>query len=417
MPWNETCAMDERMRFIVAASQEGSMMSEVCDRFGISRQTGYKWLARYAEAGVDGLKERSRAPIAHGRSRPAGLVSAVLTLRERYPHWGPKKLRVKLGGLMPDVAVPAASTIGDWLCKERLTEPRKRRRHCTPSPGPLTSADAPNKVWSIDFKGWFRTGEGKRCDPLTLTDAMSRYILRCQAVERLDHAHVREVLEAAFCEFGLPLVIRSDNGTPFASTGAGGLSALSLWWIKLGIAPERIALGKPQQNGRHERMHRTLKAETASPPAPTLAEQQHRFDRFRETFNADRPHEALEFLVPAKFYRPSPRSYPCALREPEYVEGMAVRRVRSNGEIKWGGELIFISEVLIGESVGISETESGEWLVFYANIELGFIDKSGGRLCRRKRPAHVPPACGLVDSAVALPTIPQEQQQKQAFGT
>jgi transposase InsO family protein len=417
MPWKETCAMDERMRFVIAASEEGAVMSEVCARFGISRTAGYKWLVRYASEGADGLKERSRAPVEHGRARPDEIVSAVLALRERFPHWGPKKLRVKLGECMPSVALPAASTIGEWLRQEGLTEPRKRRRHCTPSRGRLLAADAANAVWCIDFKGWFRTGDGKRCDPLTLSDAMSRYLLRCQAVERLDHDHVREVLEAAFCEFGLPLAIRSDNGTPFASTGAGGLSALSLWWIKLGITPERITPGKPQQNGRHERMHRTLKAETASPPAATLAEQQQRFDRFRETFNGERPHEALDFMVPAKLYRPSARCYPRALREPVYEDGAAVRRVRSNGEIKWGGELIFISEVLVGEPVAISETETGEWLVCYADVELGYIDRTGRRLCRRNLFTAAVQACGIVDNAAALPTIPQPQQQKPAMRT
>jgi len=410
MPWRETCAMDERMRFVVAAGEEGAVMSEVCARFGISRQTGYKWLSRYVEEGIDGLKERSRAPIEHGRSRPEEIVSAVLALRERYPHWGPKKLRVKLAEVKPEAVLPAASTIGDWLHKEGLTEPRKRRRHCTPSSGSLAAADRPNAVWCVDFKGWFRTGEGRRCDPLTLTDSMSRYLLRCQAVERLDHAHVRAVLEASFCEFGLPDVIRSDNGPPFASTGAGGLSALSLWWVKLGIVPERIAPGKPQQNGRHERMHRTLKAETATPPAATLAQQQEWFDRFRAIFNMERPHEALGLVAPAAIYRPSSRCYPCALREPVYADGVAVRRVRTNGAIKWGGELIFVSEVLIGELVGISETDSGEWLVSYGTIALGFIDKSGRRLHRRQLPAAS--ACGFVDNTAALSTSPQAQQNQ-----
>ena len=217
-------------------------------------------------------------------------------------------------------------------------------------------------------------------------DAFSRYLLRCQTVDRPDHAHVRPVFEEAFCEFGLPQAIRSDNGPPFASTAAGGLSALSLWWIKLGIAPERIEPAKPQQNGRHERMHRTLKQDTAKPPAPTLVEQQARFDAFRRIFNTERPHEALDFQYPAALYRPSPRSYPCTLREPMYGDDCVVRRVRSPGEIKWDGELIFVSQVLVGEPVGIHRTEGGEWRVRYADVELGFIDLGHRRLNHRPHP-------------------------------
>ena len=394
MPWSETCAMDERMRFVIAASEDDAVMSAVCAEFGISRPTGYKWLGRYGAEGLEGLKERSRAPLSHGRARDEAVVEAVLALRERQPTWGPKKLRKKLGERLPDIAPPAGSTIGDWLRKEGLTERRRPRRRCPPSSSPLAAADAPNAVWCADFKGWFTTGDRQRCDPLTISDAMSRYLLCCEAVAQPDGAHVRPLFEAAFCEFGLPLAIRSDNGPPFASIGAGGLSRLAVWWIKLGVKPERIKPGKPQQNGRHERMHRTLKAETADPPAATLAEQQRRFDGFRAIYNDERPHEALGFETPASVYRPSDRVYPCALREPSYAEGAAVRRVRTNGVIKWAGELIFVSEALIGEPVAIEETEAGEWLVRYADVELGFIDKSG-RLRRRK--LSPPPACGLVD--------------------
>jgi putative transposase len=384
MPWKETCAMDQRIRFVLAAMEEDAVMSEVCRAFGVSRPTGYKWLERYMAEGPRGLEDRSRAPHRHGRSREAELVEVVLALHERY-RFGPKKLRMKLGECRPGIELPAASTIGEWLGKRGLTSKRKRRRSCPPHAQPFAAADRPNDVWTIDFKGWFRTGDGKRCDPLTLSDAMSRYLLRCQAVGRPDHDHVRPVLEEAFCEFGLPSAIRSDNGPPFASTAAGGLSALSLWWIKLGIAPERIEPGQPQQNGRHERMHRTLKEETARPPAPSQAEQQVRFDDFRRIFNTERPHEALDFAYPASLYRASRRSYPCVLREPQYDDGCAIRRVRSNGEIKWAGDLIFISEVLVGEPVAIDRTQEGLWRVRYANLELGTIDTDGRRLDRPRR--------------------------------
>lgn len=413
MPWKETCAMDQRMRFVLEAGEEDCVMSELCERFGISRTAGYKWLERYRAEGIDGLKDRGRAPQQHGRARPGDLVEQVLALRERYPRWGAKKLRVKLAQYCPSEELPAASTIGEWLRKEGLTHARRRRRRTPPYEQPFAAALAPNDVWCVDFKGWFRTGDGSRCDPLTLSDALSRYLLRCQEVAQPDHDHVRPVMEAAFCEFGLPKATRSDNGPPFASTGAGGLSQLSVWLIKLGIACERIDLGKPQQNGRHERMHRTLKDHTANPPAETLAEQQRSFDHFREEFNADRPHEALDFKTPASLYRASPRSYPCASREPVYDDDFVVRRVRSNGEIKWGGELIFVSQVLAGEPVGIGETSNGEWLVRFANIELGFIDSKRQRLYRTSLADPAKQACGLVDNAKRrCPQGPQVQQKQ-----
>jgi putative transposase len=413
MPWKATCAMDERMRFVIAASEEDAVLSEVCERYGVSRMTGYKWLARYRQDGVDGLKDRSRAPRQHGRARPEAVIEAVLGLRERYPYWGPRKLRKKLGEVCPELELPATSTIGDWLRREGLTDKQVRRRRCPPSTQPFAAVTAANDVWAVDFKGWFRTGDGERCDPLTLTDAFSRSLLRCQRVIRPDHEHVRPIFEAAFEEFGLPNAIRSDNGPPFASTGAGGISELALWWIKLGITPERIPPGKPQQNGRHERMHRTLKAEVANPPAATLKEQQERFDRFRREFNQDRPHEALGLKTPASFYVRSSRSYPCPLRKPVYDQAAAVRQVRSSGEIKWNGEFVFVNHVLAGEPIGIEETESGEWRVTYAHIELGFIDAKRNRLYRRSAPIKPSMGCGNEDNAKeALPTIPQPQQQQ-----
>jgi putative transposase len=411
MPWSETCAMDERMRFVIAASEDEAVMSELCAEFGISRQTGYKWLERYRAEGADGLKERSRAPHHHGRARDEALVAAVLALRERHPTWGPKKLRRRLGQGFPEAEAPASSTIGDWLRKEGLTQARRPRRRCPPFSSPFRSPEAPNDVWCVDFKGWFSTGDKKRCDPVTISDAMSRYLLRLEAVARTDGSHVQSEFDAAFCEYGLPLTIRSDNGPPFASVGAGGLSQLAVWWIKLGVKPERIEPGKPQQNGRHERMHRTLKADTADPPAATLAEQQLRFDAFRAVYNHERPHEALAFATPASLYRASERAYPRPLREPDYPAGTAVRRVRSNGVIKWAGDLVFVSETLIGEPVAVEETETGEWLVRYAHVELGFIDPTG-RLRRRKL-SKSRPACGLVDDAARRPQGPQGGQQQQ----
>lgn len=384
MPWRKTCAMDERMRFVSEALADEDTMSALCEAYAISRTTGYKWLARYRELGPAGLLDRARAPVRHGLARPAEMVGAVLALKQRFKHFGPKKLRVKLAQAHPDWTVPAASTIGVWLERADLVDPRRRRRRCAPYAQPFLAVRAPNDVWCVDFKGWFRTGDGTRCDPLTLSDAFSRYALVCRAVAAPDEVHVRRHFEAAFCAFGLPGAIRSDNGPPFASLAAGGLSRLAVWWIKLGITPERIAPGQPQQNGRHERLHRTLKQATAQPPAPSLRAQQARFARFRGEYNDERPHEALGQKTPASFYQASARAYPCRLREPEYGRESLVRRVRSNGEIKWAGERVFISEVLTGEPLGISEDESGDWRVCYGAIELGTIDRDTHRFERAR---------------------------------
>jgi transposase InsO family protein len=380
MPWKETCVMDERMAFIAACIRGELPMSTLCMQFGISRDTGYTLLRRYRAEGPAGLRPRSRAPHRHGRAMEEEIAAAIVALREERPFWGPKKLRAILQGRHPSQSWPAASTIGDLLRRKGLSATR-RRRTAAPSRSPFLPVEAPNDLWSIDFKGWFRTADGQRCDPLTITDADSRYLLACQ-IAPPTISGVWPIVEAAFREFGLPRAIRSDNGAPFASTGAGGLTRLSAHWVKLGLRLERIDPGKPQQNGRHERMHKTLKAETSKPPAATRAEQQERFDSFRADFNAVRPHEALGQTPPATRYRSSPRPYPTKIDEPWYDADHAVRRVRSSGEIKWGGDLIFVSEALIGEPVGVCETETGDWLVRFADVDLGVIDKKTGKLRR-----------------------------------
>jgi len=404
--------MDERTQFIARVLADEEEMTALCREYGISRKTGYKWLGRYRSEGVAGLQDRSHAALRHGQAHDVRVVQAVLTLRERWRHWGPKKLRVKLGELHPELAVPAASTIGDWLRREEMAGRSRRRRRCPPYTQPFAAVAAANDVWCTDFKGWFRTGDGRRCDPFTLTDAHSRFLLRCQAVARPDDEHVRPIFEAAFKEHGLPQAIRSDNGPPFAAAGVGGLSRLAVWWVKLGIRPERIVAGKPQQNGRHERVHRTLREDTAAPPADGLPAQQQRFDEFRRVYNSERPHEALGQRTPASVYRPSPRSYPERIDDPSYASDVAVRRVRSNGQIKWAGELIFVGEALIGEPVGIVETEAGDWLVRFAEVELGYIHSRRRRLS--PRPLHgTNRPVDLMDSAPALPTTPQAHQPQQ----
>jgi putative transposase len=409
--------MDERTQFIARVLAGEDEMTALCREYGISRKTGYKWLGRYRCEGAAGLRERSHAPLRHGQAHDVTVVQAVLALRERWRHWGPKKLRVKLSEHHPALAVPAASTIGDWLRREGMVERSPRRRRCPPYARPFAAVTGANDVWCTDFKslplartgGWFRTGDGRRCDPFTLSDAHSRYLLRCQAVARPDEANVRPIFEAAFQEHGLPMAIRSDNGPPFASPGVGGLSRLAVWWIKLGIRPERIVAGKPQQNGRHERVHRTLKQETAMPPADSLPAQQQRFEAFCALYNHERPHEALGQQTPASLYQPSPRPYPQRLDDPSYGGDVAVRRVRSNGQIKWAGELIFVGEALIGEPVGVVETEDGDWLVRYADVELGYVHPQRRRLSPRPlRGANRP--VDLMEIAAAIPTTPPAHQ-------
>jgi transposase InsO family protein len=352
-------------------------MAVLCRRYEISRKTGYKWLERYRADGPLGLQARSRAP--HGRPRAisAELAAMIVAVRKGNETWGPRKVRAYLKAHYPAIGWPAASTIGTLFDREDLTVPRLLRQRVPPRTSPLAHASGPNAVWTKDFKGWFRTGDGARCDPLTIQDAASRYLLRCQQLDSLDGSTVWRQIELCFQTFGMPERIRSDNGPPFASRAVGGLSWLSVQLIKAGVVPERIAPGKPQQNGRHERMHLTLKQDTASPPAASLAAQQRRFDRFQRIYNTERPHEALDDRTPASCYRRATRSYHGHLESPAYGDDRLVRRVRTRGEIKWHGRLIFISQVLTGEPVGLVEIDTDNWRVDYGPIELGIIDPKG----------------------------------------
>ncbi len=277
--------MDERMRFVIEVEGGEHSMTDLCRIYGVSRETGYVWLRRYREAGVEGLRDLGRAPERHPNQTPAAIEQAVLAFRRAHMKWGPRKLKQTLARQQPRRAWPAASTIGAMLAREGLVVRRKQRRRVPPYTQPFATADAPNRVWCADFKGWFRTSDGARIDPLTISDAHSRYLLRCQAVNKTDSEAVQAICEATFREHGLPEAIRTDNGAPFASRALCGLSRLSVWWRKLGIRAERIEAGHPEQNGRHERMHRTLKQETAMPPERNRRAQQRAFDRFRQEYN------------------------------------------------------------------------------------------------------------------------------------
>ena len=306
--------MDERLQFIEECKSQEWSMAEVCRRFQISRKTGYKWLDRYESGGVDALKDGSHAPHSNPRQVLEEVEDAIVEARGKHPHWGPVKLLAWLDRTAPEIQWPAPSTIGEILHRHGLAVPQRKRLKATPNSEPLKHAVGPNLVWCADFKGWFRCQDGSRCDPLTITDAYSRFLLRCQAAKHPDTGYTKPLFEATFREYGLPESIRIDNGAPFASVGIGGLSELSVWWIKLGIRPERIEPGKPAQNGRHERMHRTLKQETVQPPRANPREQQKAFDEFRQEYNWERPIRHCTEKVPPTVIRT-----PCALIAAAFV--------------------------------------------------------------------------------------------------
>ncbi len=364
--------MDEKLRFVFAYERDEEPMKALCERFSISRETGYVWLRRYRQSGAAGLMEVNRAPLRHP-NQTAGLIEeAVLGLRQAHMTWGPRKLKRILERDQPERRWPASSTMGEIVKRAGLVVARKKRRRTEPYTEPLKHAVESNRVWCADFKGWFKSGDGARIDPLTISDAWSRYLLRSQAVEKTDTERVRAIFEAAFREYGLPEAIRTDNGAPFASAAVGGLSRLAVWWIKLGIVPERIEAGHPEQNGRHERMHRTLKLDLR--PAPDRRSQQRELDRFRHDYNQVRPHEALGMQTPASVYEPSPRAYPSRLPEVDYPDAMLARTIKSQGHFRWQKHDVFLSEVLWGERVGLLPFDDGCYTVYFAHVPLALFD-------------------------------------------
>lgn len=375
MSWRETCPMNERVRFITALLQHEWTMTELCEHFGISRRTGYKWWHRYEKAGVEGLRDRSRACRSHPNATRMLIQEKLVALRHRRG-WGPRKLLHYLSAREPDVAWPAPSTVGAILKRRGLVKRRRRSRRTAPYSQPFTHCDQPNAVWSADFKGEFRTGDGRLCYPLTIADSFSRYLLCCRGLSRPSGILAKPYFEAVFRQYGLPVAIRTDNGAPFASTALAGLSSLAVWWIKLGIRPERIAVGHPEQNGRHERMHRTLKQEAIQPPKSTLRAQQRAFNRFREEYNQERPHESLGGKPPACYYRHSLQPYPRRLPQLEYPAGWLIRKVRHNGEIRWQGQRLYLSEVLAGEPVGLKPTDDLNWHIYFGPVPLGILTET-----------------------------------------
>ena len=374
MPWKEKSTVDQRKELIARCRSGEESIAWICRELEISRQTAYKFLKRYEETGEEGLADLSRAPHHRPGAMREGIAERILEARRKHPRWGPRKLRADLVRQDEAEKWPSASSIGDLLKREGLVAGRRKRARVPPYGAPLQHADTPNRVWCADFKGWFRCGDGKRCDPLTATDACSRFLLRCRAVEKTDGPHVRSVFEVMFQEYGLPDAIRTDNGPPFASGAPGGLSRLAMWWMQLGIRHERIDPGCPQQNGRHERMHQTLKQETASPPKGSLKRQQEAFQAFEREYNYERPHEALQYRTPAEVYRRSQRAYPARLPDLEYPPGAHLRWVSQQGSVKWKNKRTFLSEVLARQAVGLIELEEDYFEVYYGPILIGWMD-------------------------------------------
>jgi putative transposase len=375
VPWEERKVEQERLRFVAAWMSGERSKVEVCRSFGVSRKTGYAVMARYAERGSDALRDESHEAHTHPNETPAAIVTRIVAARLAHPTWGGRKLRGFLRRADRATAWPVRSTFDQILHREGLVVPRRQRRQF---PGPerraCIDADAPNDSWSVDFKGWFRVGDGTRCDPLTLTDNFSRYLFLCKAVARPQFAEVQRALEAVMREHGIPLALRSDNGPPFSSRALAGLSRLAVWLVKIGVRPDFIEPGKPQQNGRHERMHRTLKAETAKPPRETIRAQQRAFDRFRGIYNDLRPHQALDDHTPGALYLPSSRPFPRNLTPVTYDTGIETRSVRHNGCVKWAGQPLFLSEALVGERVGFTPIGDDVWLLRYSFLNLAVLD-------------------------------------------
>ena len=392
MPWKKTDQLSEQQKFIVAWQGEAfTPFSELCRRFGISRKTGYKRVSRFNEFGLRGIGDLSSAAWSHPNQTSAEVVEMLVRAKRTHMLLGPKKLLVLLAGAHPEFEFPAASTASNILKANGLVIPRRRSRKSAPWAEPFADARRPNDTWCADFKGWFLTGDKVRCNPLTISDAASRYLVNCTGLLRPNYEEVRPIFELAFREFGLPLAMRTDNGPPFSTTSLGGLSRLAVYWIKLGIIPERIRPGHPEENGRHERMHRTLGEAVASPPKASMGAQQGAFDWFTEFYNEVRPHEALGQKTPGSVYYRSERNYPARIDEPEYQNGVVVRRVRTNGEIKWKGGKVFLSGALTGEPVGIRQISEQLWAIYYGPLEIGLLDESTMKTI--KTPVKVLPRC------------------------
>lgn len=375
MSWKVSDPMSEKLKLVVLFQSGQRSMTSICQELNVSRKTGYKLLKRYDEEGPEGLKERSRAPHFRPRETPREIQQVLIEARKAHPTWGPRKIKAWLEDRDESLELPFPSTIGDLFKREGLVHAGRRRRMRSPYGAvPRSEAKEPNQQWDADFKGEFLLGNGTYCYPLTVTDNYSRYLLKVHALPGTGTQGARRIFERAFREFGLPQSIRTDNGCPFAGSGLGRLSGLSVWWIRLGILLLRGRPHHPEDNGRHERMHRTLKAETTRPAASRNQSQQKRFDAFQREYNHERPHEALDQKPPARLFKASPRSYPSRIPDLEYPAHYEVRKVSTGGCFWWHSQEIFVNNSLEGEQVGLVEFEDGLWKVYFSNLELGVLD-------------------------------------------
>ena len=375
MPWQETLLMDQRVQFIADYHRDVFDVAELARRYGISRKTAYKWLDRYASGGPAALCDQSRRPQHSPHAISETVAAALVEVRQRHPTWGAKKLLKIVATRHPTWVLPARSTVCNLLDRAGLVTTTRRRPVPTHPGRPLIPMTAPNGTWTADFKGHFKTRDGVYCYPLTIVDGCSRYLLACQGLLSTAIAVSRPIFLRLFQEYGLPQVLRTDNGVPFATTALGRLSTLSVWWIRLGILPELIAPASPQQNGRHERMHRTLKAEATRPPSGNLQAQQTRFNRFRHEYNHERPHEALQQETPASCYTASARPLPSRLAPLEYPGHFEVRLVSRNSGIRWNRHWVCVTHTLAGEYVGLEEVGDGLWDVYFGPVKLGRMDE------------------------------------------
>jgi putative transposase len=388
MPWKLTDLMTERIKLITEHLSGDYSVSDLARRHAVSRKSVYKWLERFGERSWEGLEDESRARHHQAHAIGAEMEGAILALKARWPDWGAPKLRHKLAQQLGAGRCPAESTVSAVLKRHGLVKVhRVRQRAVSGGAGPLEHCRGANAVWCVDFKGWWRTQDGQRCEPLTVSDAWSRYLLRCVGMrEGTGGEQVRAHFEILFREYGLPEAIRSDNGAPFASTGMGGLTKLSVWWLRLGLRLERITPGCPQENGRHERMHLSLEQSGARVARANLAQQQKALEVFRHEYNQERPHEALAQRVPAQLYAPSPREYLGRLPAPrEYPETWIVRKVRASGQMKWASQDVSVTQALVGESIGLEPRGDGLWAVWFENLELGIFNERRKRIQRHKR--------------------------------
>ncbi len=383
MNWKTVKPMDQKVLFIADNLRKSGTFTALCERYGISRKTGYKWLKRYCVDSIEGLEEQSRRPHYHPETTPYTIRQAVIDIRQsRRILTGAKKIQSALAARFPNEHIPSHTTINNILRREGLLQPRKKRKRVTPYSKPFAAVKAPNELWSTDFKGEFKLGNGKYCYPLTVMDHHSRFLIGCDGLLGTRHKDTQKIFIKLFKTYGLPDRMRSDNGVPFAARTLAGLSRLSVWWIRLGILPERIQPGCPQQNGCHERMHRILKGATTTPISASFPSQQRQFDQFKTEYNTIREHESLQNKTPADCYQPAKRTYPSRLPELEYPDYFECFTVSSNGVIYWGNGQVYTAHVLAGETVGLECIDDGIWVVYFGPIRLGQFnqrDVKGGK--------------------------------------